>query len=132
MTQKETPSSLGARWGEIDDYRYLCSEIFSLLPATLLPRAFLMYRRYAHIFYDIFTVTVGQSAPVTDPWEVGTFAPPTNWQWYLPLTLLLTSLAAQVYLALHRNFSWLAATGVDDLLFFFICLDSCGRNSVGV
>lgn len=44
---------------------------------------------------------------------------------------------AQVCLAWHSNLSWLAATGVDDLFFcvffsFFICLDSCSRNSAGV
>ena len=58
---------------------------------------------------------------------------PMGCQWYFPLTLQLTAQASQVCVAWHRNLNCLTATGVDDLFFlFFICLDSCGRNSAGV
>lgn len=111
-------------------------------PATPTPRVFLMQRKcayifhdYGYIFYDLYFLRLLASWLMSQ--TRGRWAPlcilPTVWQWYFPLTLQLTSQPFQVCLAWHRNLNQLAATGVDDLLFsFFVCLDSCGRNSAGV
>lgn len=64
-------------------------------------------------------VLASQFLPQIHEWGAPLRLLPTGWQWYFPLTLQLTSQAAQVCLAWHRNLSLLAATGVDDLFFLF-------------
>lgn len=141
MTQKEDSflpgSMMGRRWWlQIALLWNLLSSSYHTF--TDLYRRDL-YRRDAYIFYGLFSVTMGQSAPVTDPWDVGTFVPPTNWQWHFPLTLQLTSQAALPRCAWHGTATsigwqpqvWMICFFVF-FFSFFICLDSCSRNSAGV
>ena len=86
---------------------------------------------YDYIFLSlvlILPVTSGQDLREGDSWASFT----TGWQWCFPLALQLTAQASQVQRVPHWNLKCLVVTGVDDLFFlFFICLDSCGRNSAG-